>query len=134
MDGSEVAKLLASVADSVDNDPGQFHFRIINAGAIGQGGSGGHGIVASATGGAPGSRTVGLEASGSGGDLIVEPEDVPKGLLADVSTELRSLAAAAKEEDKGAVQASLERLKQVAVVPAMITNLVTVSLGLAQLL
>ncbi len=132
MTAEEAAQLFAVIAKSIEQNPNQFNFRIMNVGMMAVGGPGaGPGVVGIAHGGAPGSRAVGIHARAGDGNVNI---DVDAEADAEVAEGLRSLAEATGQEDKGAIRAALKRLQDASATPAMIVGLANSILTLAHLL
>ena len=135
MTAEEAAQLFAVIAKSIEQNPNQFNFRIMNVGMMAVGRSGaGPGVVGIAHGGAPGSRAVGIHAQAGEGNVNIDVDAEADAALAEVAEGLRSLAEATGQEDKGAIRAALKRLQDASATPAMIVGLANSILTLAHLL
>ena len=137
MDKKDATELIEAIIDSIEREPGQFHIHISVTGQK-ISSSGGIGAIISATGGGPGSTTIGQSVSMNGAQIefqrlsaiqgIEEQKKALVNALSNISVELNH-----PTPDKSKITNILNSLKETWVPPlivSIVTQLVTKSIGL----
>lgn len=87
MEINEAAQLIEAIARSIEQNPSQFHFTVNITGTKVTSTGSGVGLSVQATGGGPGSQTIGFQSSVSGADI----EIVQKAADAEISQQMSAL-------------------------------------------
>lgn len=135
------AQVLATVAAALQRDPSQFAFQVttgtrveVHVEAPTEGPV--TGMSVTATGGAPGSQTIGMISEARAGQSTIQKVQAAgevQAALRELAAVLQELSVAAEAQEKGRVQAGLERLKRLVVAPALVVDLAVSVVTLAQL-
>jgi hypothetical protein len=134
METEEAVAIIRAIADSLAHDPSQFDWSVM---VVGQKivSHGGTGLVATATGGAPGSQATGNFASASA-PISIDIERASAGRIAEATQEIRDalddLATAVEQkQSEPAVNGLLARLRGLQMFPTMIGDVAAAALSMA---
>ena len=138
MDSVEAGRLVEVIRDSIIQDPGQFNISVNVTGQKVVGGGGGTALSITATGGAPGSTTIGQKLSVSGGQIEIARQQGIAAMnqqLQALVDELGGIAGQLKSDkpDRGLIANLYQNIKNGSWVPGVITSVIgsilTASLG-----
>jgi len=126
MESSEARAIVRSMIEELRDNPSQFHFEVNVSGVRATSHGGGTGLHVSATGGGPGSTTIGMQASVNSTDVEIAHGHANEAVLAQLNEILGTLTKMEAElgkssPDGGSLRAMLERLST-SVLPSMITK------------
>lgn len=136
MKAEEAAQVIRTMADSVENDPNQFHIQVITAGVAGISHGGGTGLASTAVGGQPGSVTVGTSgtARGGGNVQIQQGDRAAEASLDEAVQALRELAQLAESgPSRDTLWERVQQLNQIATMPSLIVNASATALKLIEM-
>ncbi len=129
METHEAAELVETIARSIAENPGQFHFEINITGTQATAIGGGTGLSVHAAGGAPGSSTIGFQSNISGANIKIAQKAANAAIEQEISALVRTLneltfELRSKTPDKKHINAILDSLKQ-SWIPNAIISMVT---------
>ena len=117
MDNQTAIKLIQGIADSIKNNPNQFHFEINIIGTNVVNNAPGIGLAVTANGGGPGSNTVGFQSNLNASDISI----VQKKADGEINSQINKLT--------DALDGIIVELKQSSVNESKINNLYKSILG-----
>ncbi len=137
MEKETASQLIKNIAEAIKNDPAQFHFNVNIFGMNVRASGGSTGMIVSATGGGPGSQTMGLSVSLNNHDIEIAKQTVNAALsqqMTQLYNTLNEIAEKLKSEDKSAVEGLYNSLKNTwvpGVVTSIIGNVLSLALGIS---
>ena len=128
MNFEEAAELIEVIVQSIQRNPSQFQFEVnvIGTQAISRGG--GIGLSVHATGGGPGSNTIGFQSTINGSNIRIAQKAADDKIKGEMSNALQNLNGImielrSQKPNKGNIIGFLESLKQ-SWVPNLITSII----------
>ncbi len=138
MTPNEGASLLQAIADSISKNPGQFRFEVSIIGTKVTSIGGGIGLSVSATGGGPGSHTIGYQSQVTGANIEIAQktaDEVIQREMASLVAQIQTIADELKKQSPNhdAIRKAVDSLKNTwvpGVIISVIGNVLTMALGI----
>ena len=138
MEKQTAAQLIKIIAEAIKNDPAQFHFDLNISGMSISAKDNSTGMIVSATGGAPGSKTIGLNVSMNSNYNVEIVKKTANTALSQQVTQLyntlNELAEKLENGDKSGIEKLYNSLKNTwvpGVITSVVGNVLSLALGIS---